>query len=158
MRNFGEKIIKPIISAIIAVTKTAAAARSLAIPAYLFFSGLRWSIIFSIEVLTISVAKTSAIQSKIMHHSIFDKLKKNPKDKTARVKNKCMRELCSFEKKNFNPVNANEKLLIRSLKENFFFKFIVENYKEEVSILLAMFSHTLSSKLYTNSKPSSPLK
>ena len=64
---------RPMITAVIAAIKTTPAAISLTIFTVGCHSGRRWSIIFSIALLTISDASTKPITKHITAHSKWDK-------------------------------------------------------------------------------------
>jgi hypothetical protein len=82
LKIFGRKIMHPIIAETIDTTKTAAAARSFAFPAFSFLSGMVMSTLTSIEVLISSAAITELIQNNNTHNSSSDTLKMNAVIKT----------------------------------------------------------------------------
>ena len=71
----GKKIIKPTITDVIALVKTAAAAKSFTFLIELCFSGETKSAMFSIDEFTNSAKNTKPMQKIINNHSIFERLK-----------------------------------------------------------------------------------
>ena len=67
----------PIIAETIDTTKTAAAARSFALPAFSFLSGMVRSTFISIDVLINSAAITELMQNNSTHNSSNDTFKMN---------------------------------------------------------------------------------
>lgn len=77
LKIFGRKIMHPIIAETSDTTKTAAAARSFALPALSFLSGIARSTFISIDVLISSADITELMQNNNTHNSSNDTCKMN---------------------------------------------------------------------------------
>ena len=108
-------IIKPIIAAPIATTKTAPAAISFANFALGFLSGLTISTTVSIAVLNNSADITEAIAIIIKHHSTLFNLKNKPNAITIIIANTCIFIFLSVLKEDIIPSIAYLKLFINFL-------------------------------------------
>lgn len=110
--NFGTKMIRPIIAAVMAQINTAPAEISLMEPMLRLY---RCSIILhvrSIAVLKVSAAKTIPIAKITKIHSVADKANPHPKATTIIAINKSIFMFVSRERTFQMPLNAHIKLLI----------------------------------------------
>lgn len=109
----------PIIAAVIAASKTAAAAKSLTFPAVLLKSGETRSTRYSTAVFIISEENTKPIANTTITHSEADSLKYTPATVTAAAAKRCIHPLCCVLINSDIPLKAKAKLLALALKENF---------------------------------------
>jgi hypothetical protein len=108
-----------IITAIIAATKTAAAAMSFAAFIFSFLLGDAKSASCSIAELISSVAKTRPIAKVMVIHSVADILHNIPAVIADIVAIACIWAFCSFLISRYSPLNAYLKLFNRLMMENF---------------------------------------
>ena len=104
--SFGTNIIKPAVAAAAAVSKTAAAARSLARFMASSYSGDTRSAIASMAELNASAASTPPMQRITIIHSVGDMRKTAPAAMAHTAAAQCIHALCSVAISDRIPANA----------------------------------------------------
>lgn len=117
--KYGKKIIVPMVAAAMAHISTAPAAMSLTSPANLLYSGETKLTNLSIAVLNASAAKTKAMHSMMISHSVVVMWHTIPRTTTPNVRVVCIQALCSLLIKLPIPFQAYVKLFKRLFILNF---------------------------------------